>query len=365
MKDTALPEEWEILRRWLPEDLNHRARQTGFMQRARGLQDAECWLRLILMHVAGGLSLQQTTVRARELGLAQVTSVALFKRLRKAEGWLAGLTHHLITEHQRLFGAENAMGVPYRMRIIDATDIQEPGDTGTSLRVHYSLRLPELTCDHYELTDKRGGEKLGRFAFRAGELVLADRGYSHRAGVAAVLEAKAEVLLRWNPATFPVQGLAGDPWNLLSQLGRLGIGEVGHWPVSFFFAGKRYGLRLCARRKSRTQAERARRKALRKAARNQSGTPDAQSLELTEYVLVLTSMPQATLSAAQALELYRVRWQIELVFKRLKSLLAFGHVPKSSDQSAKSWIQAKILTSLLIERVALCGRFFSPWGHAG
>ena len=65
------------------------------------------------------------------------------------------------------------------------------------------------------------------------------------------------------------------------------------------------------------------------------------------------------------LELYRLRWQIELAFKRLKSLLAFGHVPKSSDQSAKSWMQAKILTSLMIERVAWCGRFFSPWGYDG
>jgi hypothetical protein len=365
MQDTALPEEWEILRRWLPEDLTGSARQTGFMQRARGLQDAERWLRLILMHVAGGLSLQQTAVRARELGLAHITSVALFKRLRKAERWLASLTQHMLAEHQRLFGVENRLKVPYRMRMIDATDIQEPGDTGTSLRVHYSLRLPELTCDHYELTDQRGGEKLGRFVFRAGELVLADRGYSHRAGVAAVLEAKAEVLLRWNPATFPVEGPPGEPWDLLSRLRPLGAGEAGHWRLSFLFAGRRYRLRLCARRKSRTQAERARRKARRKAARNQSGTPDPRSLELTEFVLVLTSVPEATLSAARVLELYRLRWQIELAFKRLKSLLAFGHVPKSSDQSAKSWMQAKILTSLMIERVALCGRFFSPWGYDG
>jgi len=363
MNDMAMPEEWEILRRWLPADLSRRARETGFMQRARGLQDAECWLRLILMHVAGGLSLQQTVVRARELGLAQVTSVALFKRLRKAERWLVDLTRYMLADHQRLFGAPTRMRVPYRLRIIDATDIQEPGDTGTSLRVHYSLRLPELTCDHYELTDAGGGEKLGRFVFHPGELVLADRGYSHRAGVAVVLAAKAEALFRWNPGTFPVEGRRGEPWELLSRLRKLGTREVGHWRVSFVFGGKRYGLRLCARRKSRTQAEGARRKALRKAARNQSGTPDARSLELTEYVLVLTSVPEAALSAALVLELYRLRWQIELAFKRLKSLLAFGHVPKSSDQSAKSWMQAKVLTSLMIERVALCGRFFSPWGY--
>lgn len=365
MNDTSLPEEWEILRQWLPDDLDERARKTGFMQRARGLQDAERWLRLILMHVAGGLSLQQTAVRARELGLARITSVALFKRLRNAERWLADLTQYLLAEHQRLFQIRPSPAAPYRLRIIDATDVQEPGDTGTSLRVHYSLRLPQLSCDHYELTDDHGGEKLGRFKFQPGELILADRGYSHRAGVAAVLQAGAQVLLRWNPVTFPVEGPEGEPWELLTQLRKLRMRETGHWRVSFVFGNQRYPLRLCVRRKSRAKAERARKKALRKAARNRSGTPDSRSLELTAYVLVLTSVPPAALSAPQVLELYRLRWQIELAFKRLKSLLAFGHVPKSSDQSAKSWMQAKILTSLLIERVALCGRFFSPWGYGG
>jgi hypothetical protein len=282
MKESALPEEWKILRRWLPEDLNERAREAGFMQRARGLQDAERWLRLILMHVAGGLSLQQTAVGARELGLAEISSVALFKRLRKAERWLADLTRHMLAGHQRLLGRQGRVEIPYRMRIIDATDIQEPGETGTSLRMHYSLRLPELNCDHYELTDAGGGEKLGRVSFREGELVLADRGYSHRAGAAAVLEAKAQVLLRWNPATFPVQGLRGEAFDLLSRLRKLPMLEVGQWPVSFLFGSKRHALRLCARRKSRIHAARARKRALRKALLNQSATPDPASLELAQ-----------------------------------------------------------------------------------
>ena len=52
----------------MPSDLKEPARQGGFFQRARGLQDAEYWLRLILMHVGGGLSLEQTVLRAGELG---------------------------------------------------------------------------------------------------------------------------------------------------------------------------------------------------------------------------------------------------------------------------------------------------------
>ena len=50
-------------------------------------------------------------------------------------------------------------------------------------------------------------------------------------------------------------------------------------------------------------------------------------MELT-YVMVFTTYEQGT--AAQVLQWYRMRWQIGLVFKRLKSLLRLGH--RSSSQ---------------------------------
>lgn len=360
MANDALPEEWEILREWLPEDLDARARQHQFFQRERGLTDGERWLRLILMHVAGGLSLEQTAVRARELGLAQISGVALFKRLRKAEGWLQDLCQHLLAEQQRRLG-RSVWPSEYRVRAIDATDIQEPGSTGTDWRVHYSIRLPELVCDHYELTDNTGGEKLGRFHFAKDQLILADRGYSHRAGAAKVLDSGAALLLRWNPAVLPIQAAGAKEFDLLGELRRLPKRGAREWKVQFEYQGKSYPLRLCALRKNRVAAERARRKVLRKAKRN--GTQaQAQSLELAEYVLVLTSLP-AKFSASQVLQLYRCRWQVELAFKRLKSLLGAGHVPKSDDQSARAWMQAKILTALLLERLLLEAKIFSPWGY--
>jgi hypothetical protein len=360
MVNDALPEEWEILREWLPEDLDARARQHQFFQRERGLTDGERWLRLILMHVAGGLSLEQTAVRARELGLAQISGVALFKRLRKAEGWLQDLCQHLLAEQQRRLG-RSVWPSEYRVRAIDATDIQEPGSTGTDWRVHYSIRLPELVCDHYELTDNTGGEKLGRFHFAKDQLILADRGYSHRAGAAKVLDSGAVLLLRWNPAVLPVQAAGAKEFDLLGELRRLPKRGAGEWKVQFEYQGKTYPLRLCALRKNRVAAERARRKVLRKAQRN--GTEaQARSLELAQYVLVLTSLP-AKFSASQVLQLYRCRWQVELAFKRLKSLLGAGHVPKSDDQSARAWMQAKILTALLLERLLLEAKIFSPWGY--
>lgn len=360
MSEDALPEEWEIIRDWLPEDLDMRARKQRFFQRARGLNNAECWLRLILMHVAGGLSLEQTAMRARELDLADISGVALFKRLRRAEAWLKDLCQYLINEQQRRLG-DCRWPRQYRVRAIDATNVREPGSTGSDWRIHYSIRLPELVCDHYEVTDEKQGEGLGRFEFKSDELILADRGYSHSAGAAKVLDSAAALLMRWHPKAFPVQAVGGKSFDLLGRLRRLHKHSAAEWKVQFVCQQRVYYLRLCAVRKSRLAAERARRRTLNdaKAGSYQAST---ESLELAEYILVLSSLP-AEFSPSQVLELYRCRWQIELAFKRLKSLLEAGHVPKIDDQSARAWMQAKILSALLLERLLLEAKIFSPWGY--
>lgn len=360
MPKDALPEDWAILRDWLPPDLGGLARQCGFIQRERGLTDAECWLRLILMHVAGGLSLEQTTMRARELKLADVSAVALFKRLRQAEDLLRRLCEYVLREIQRRLGASQ-WPAEYKVRAVDASCIQEPGQTGSTWRLHYSIRLPELICDHYELTDEKGGEKFGRFQFAKGELVLADRGYNHRSGAAHVLDSGAELLMRWSPSIFPVVGLNGEAFDLLQKLRALPLHRPGEWRVAFEHQGKRYPVRICAIRKTREATERAQRKVRDKARCHGSRSVNEQSLELAEYILVLTSLP-TKYKCPVVLELYRCRWQVELAFKRLKTLLQAGHLPKSRDQSARSWMQAKILTALLLERLLLEAEIFSPWG---
>ena len=360
MSEDGLPDDWGIIRDWLPSDLDARARQHHFFQRTRGLTDGERWLRLILMHVAGGLSLEQTALRARELGLADISGVALFKRLRKAEEWLKDLCQHLLAEQQKRLG-RCVWPSQYRVRVIDATDVQEPGSTGTDWRIHYSIRLPELVCDHYEVTDQSEGERLGRFHFAKGQLILADRGYSHVAGAAKVLDSGAALLLRWHSKIFPIRAVKGKPFPLMERLRRLPGRTAEQWLVQFGHNGKYYRLRLCAIRKNRLAAERARRKVVLKA-KNAGSQLQPESLELAEYILVLTSLPDE-FSASQVLQLYRCRWQIELAFKRLKSLLGAGHVPKSDDQSARAWMQAKILTALLLERLLLEAKIFSPWGY--
>ncbi len=354
-------ESWEIVRSFLPVDWKVSARASGALRRARGIKDEEVLLQLLLMHTAGGLSLKQTAMRAAELGLAEVSAVALFKRLRAAEPWLRHLTAQMVEE---MSAKLTRIGESRRCwRIMDATDIVEPGPTGTSWRVHYSLRLPELACDFFEVSDTHGGESFKRLPAKSGDVVLADRGYANRQGVAHILATGADVVVRINIQTFPLSKRDGDEFRLLPCLRRLKGQTCGEWEVSFEWKGRRYSARLCAVRKSAINAERARRKAKRKSSNNGYQAIQPETLELAGYVLVLTTLAPTDYPTKAVLEIYRCRWQVELAFKRLKSLLAFGHVPKTDPDSCRGWLQGKILAALLIDRILRCGRFFSPWGH--
>jgi hypothetical protein len=133
-------------------------------------------------------------------------------------------------------------------------------------------------------------------------------------------------------------------------------------PMYFRAGDQTWPIRLCAIRKSRLAAERAQRKARRKAQTHQHQV-SAEALELSKYVLVLTTLAPQSWSAAQVLELYRCRWQIKLAFKRLKSLLQLGQLPKQDPASARAWLQLKLLLALIMERLCHQARFFSPWGY--
>lgn len=362
MAATVMDEEWEVLARLLPPNWRELARETGAMQRARGaITSPDVLLQVLLLHVATGVSLKQAVARAHVQGLASLTDVALLKRLRSAEGWLRELACRMLTASRFAAVAARAPG-GHRLRAVDATTVEEPGATGTDWRVHYCISLPDLRCDFYDVTDAQGGETYTRIPVHAGDIILGDRGYCHRAGVAHVLRHRGDVIVRLNSTNFPLRFADRDaPFALLPHLRRLRRHQPREWPVRFVAAGTAWPARFCAIRKSQLAAERAKRKLLQHARKKQVQLRP-ETLEAAEYVYVLATVARAVVDTPAVLDLYRARWQIELCFKRLKSLLRLGHVPKRTDTSARAWIEGKLLTVLLIERLLGEAQFFSPWG---
>jgi len=150
-----------------------------------------------------------------------------------------------------------------------------------------------------------------------------------------VLRAKGDVIVRLNSTSFPLLEAGEEaPFEILAHLRDLRGHEPGEWPVRFAAGGELWPVRLCAIRKSRRAAALAKEKVLRRASKRQAEVRP-ETPELAEHIFVLVSLPIEALSVAEALDLYRARWQIELCFKRLKSLFALGHVPKRSDASAR------------------------------
>jgi transposase len=118
---------------------------------------------------------------------------------------------------------------------------------------------------------------------------------------------------------------------------------------------------VCAIKRSRQSAEEALKRFLLTSKRK-GQQPKASTIEALRYVFVFTSLSQGELSASQALELYRGRWQIELVFKRLKSILQLGHLRKIDPDSTRSWIEGKLFVALLLESLLRQAESFFPWG---
>jgi hypothetical protein len=360
VKAFAFEESWEVIRQVLPADLEALARQSGSFQRARKVGDALSLVRLLLMH-ASGLSLQQTALRAQAQGLAKLSAVALFKRLRRSGAFLQQVAVRLLEQGPQR-GGQACWPAGYRFRLIDATTVKEPGPKGRTWRVHYSLRLPELDCDHFELTDLKAGESFKRWQAAPNEVLLADRAYARREALGALLEQGVKGVVRSNGHSFPLLTEQGQRFKLKPHLRKLKVGQVHEWQLFFRAGDQTWPIRLCAIRKSQVAAQQAQRKARRKAQTAQHEV-SADALELSKYVLVLTNLEPESWSAAQVLELYRCRWQIERAFKRLKGLLQLGQLPKQDPASGRAWLQLKLLLALILERLCHQARFFSPWGY--
>jgi hypothetical protein len=358
----TISEDWRVLSTLLPSGWQDLARATGAVKRLRGFDSMDAVLRTLLMHVGHGWSLRETVVQAKLAGIAEVSDVALMDRLRLAEPWLRSLCEELWKANGvRLEPAMKDRPV----RLVDATTVKEPGKTGSLWRIHYSLRLPGLECDHFQLTPARGkgnGERLGRFAFQPGELVLADAGYSHPPGILAVSARKAALCVRLNPLSVPLQDTHQQPFPLRAKLQALQATERGDWPVLVVSKGQSVAGRVCAVRKSEQEIARAQRRIDKKHIRRVSSGSE-ETREYARYVMVFTTLTNTEASSVEVLECYRQRWQIELTFKRLKSIVQLGHVPKQDDGSSRAWLFGKLLVALLAERLAKVGSAISPWGY--
>src|SRR5580698_4858466 len=333
-------------------DLEATARSRGAFTRAREIKNAETLLRLALGYGGLGMSLRETCVWAEAGGIASLSDPSLLERLCKAAPWLGDIVAALIAE-QTSMAARRWAG--YRLRALDGTSICQPGADRTTWRLHVGYDLATGQVDQLELTDVHGAENLQRLTYRPGDIVLGDRCYARPRDLRPVIDAGADFIVRTGWNSLRMLQANGEPFDLFATL-TAQIEQESEVQVRIHEGmtqtpSEPLLLRLVIRRKDRQQAE-AEQKRLLKDAKKRGKQPDPRSLEAAKYILLLTSLPAAAFPPTNILALYRFRWQIELAFKRFKSLAGLDQLPAKKPELARAWIYARLIVTIIAEQIA-------------
>jgi IS4 transposase len=347
--ESLLNRDWQHVVRSLggAAALKASAKETKAFLRARIVENAVDLLRIVLAYCLGEKGLRVTAAWAASIGLADISDVAVLYRLRCCGDWLAMLIGRVLAS------AAPKASRTRLIRIIDATTVPKAGTLARTKnqlwRIHAAFELPREQFGFFELTDETGGETLDRVPVIKGEIRIGDRAYLQPERIAEVLDGEGDVLLRagWRGARW--LDTNGDPVDLLSEFRKASACGLIDRPICVGRkSGRALALRLVAVQKPPQAAATARRKA-RLAARKGGHQISKGTLAAADWMILITSLDAKAYPTADVLALYRLRWRIELAFKRLKSLIGLRGPPGVDERSARPFVLAHLLIILLLE----------------
>ena len=362
MSTLDIDRDWKKLLSFLPSDyreLAHEHKQLRVQYGNARFTTADDLLRAVLLHVGADMPLRQTAALLAESGGPVVSPNRIHMKMRSVARYLQALVGRM-TSWAAECAPERWSG--YELIVVDATAFAGRCANGTDARIHAAIRLADLCIYSAHATDVSGGESLRRFSWMAGQLAIADRGYSTAAGIEHVVSQGADVLVRVNRGALPLYSRSDRPFVIEPFLRRIHEGQVVERKVRIRLQTdprRRERIvdgRLIATRLPADKADEA-----RKRLRAEIGSSvTAEALEMAAYVAVFTTAPATRLAAQQCLAIYRLRWQIELVFKRWKSLCHFDRLPNERSDTILSWLYGKLLLGLVLDKIASAVPTLSP-----
>lgn len=334
----------------LPKDYQQQAYEFKAFARGRKIETVEQLFMVVMLYCGLDYSLRSCAgIVAGAQGA--ISDTAIEKRLKACVPWVKSLLRHV-------FGLDEVVNSGHlRFIVIDGSTIQEPGAKETTYRLHVAIDLISLTLQQVKVTTDKEGEHLFQYELEPGDVVLADRGYNQPKTLVPFIDAGKDIVLRYNPHSMNLYTTSDDDENQMVKVDwaenlRSLDNQPGHFPCYLLHDGKRIEVTVHAFPLPQEKAAEARRKA-KKRAKKAGREIRQNTLYISGWVLVLTSLPLKRLDTKTAAALYRVRWQIELVIKRLKSLLdvdklrAFKNSPL-----AELYLHGKLLYATILEKIS-------------
>jgi len=340
----------------LPADLDEQARTRKAFQRARAFTAPADLLRGLLLYALSPFGFRWLGAWGVLSDVADLSAAGWHDALIRSSVWLLWLLGELmVASGPPVWITQRIRG---RVWVVDASMIGQVGQPGDAWRLHLAFDLIAGRVGQLELTDRYTGERLDHFQLQPGDLVLLDGGYGYRSTLASAQASGAAVLVPFTPATCPLTDSTGRALDVIAWLQQAGPAirsRSAHWT----YDGQHGQVRIVAKRRAPHERQAAERK-LRRKARQHGRAVSAVALFLCGWLLLLTTLDLASWDAAEVLWLYRARWQVELLFKRMKQLLGLGQLRATSAAGATATIRARLVAWLLQEQESAALRALLP-----
>jgi len=329
-------------------DLGATARQFGAFTRARKVKTPQDLLRLAFLYGPARLSLRMTAAMADEAGVAALSDKAVLGRLRRAGPWLEHLLMCLMAHKRMIPAATGSDGLT--LSAVDGSVICRPGSKGSKgsdWRLHGRFDPGRGGFADLKLSTARVSERVQHTHITPGSTVVQDRGYARVRDFDAVLTRGADFITRigWRSLRlFDGDGQLIDIFTLLPPHDQP-VEHVVH------VKGVARPLRLIIQPIPPDKAEQRRRKVARKSSKAGHRIHPHTTLA-AGYLMLITSLPAAAHNAHRIASLYSSRWQIELGFKRLKSIGGIDGLPASDPDLARTWLLAHLIAAALADEIA-------------
>lgn len=340
----------EKMRSLLPDNLHVLLQQSACVKRFRGISSSLDLLWGVLLYAVSGMSFSLLSTAMASLGITSISDTAWKKRFSSLSPFLELLLSNLLS---RLLPTLPEKKNSRSVFLVDATTIRQQGKEQTQQRVHLCYSLNENRMQQLLVTDSHTAESLSHFSMKKGDIFLADAGYGTAKNYAYAMEQQADVMLRISPNHFCVYDAEGTKIDWLSFL-KEKKGEKDSVKELFGFVSyqkKSYPVRVIAAKLPKEKAEQARKRKRRKASKNQYQLQE-KSVLFAGYMIVITSLG-VEYGREEIVELYRMRWQIELLFKRWKQNLKIQTIRAGKEKYAQTLLYAWLILWILTEQQAI------------
>jgi hypothetical protein len=340
-------------------DIDSSAAKYVALRRKRAVRSASDLLRLCFAYVLGRLSLRMLSAWAQAEGLASCSDVALLKRLRGSADWLEALLSQLMKIHfPALRETSKINPAEQRLMLVDGSMIGCVGDGPSARRLHVVYDLNQGRPCHVTHTDCHSAERLDQGTIFTGDVRVGDRGFARHRDLLSVTQqggdfivrtgSKHLVMINRDTPTIRVNidaicasaRACESPQDVPILIAKGGRAKHKPAPVA---------ARLIVAPLPEAKVAAAQKRA-RKSAMRWQYKPSAQTLAVAGHVLLVTSLPEDTWPPERVLAAYRLRWQIELLFKRWKSIIGIDRLRANDPKLVRCWIAVALITAMLIDQ---------------